>query len=51
MSVEAISLNDQYILLFLEENAIHQRSKPDDPSTMPNPHRFGPPTSIPHRHR
>jgi hypothetical protein len=50
MFVEAISLNGQYILRFLEENAIHQRSKPDDNSTVPDPHRFGPPTSIPRRH-
>jgi hypothetical protein len=47
---EAISLNIQYILFALEENVIHQRSKPEDPSTMPNPHRFGPPTGIPHQH-
>jgi hypothetical protein len=47
---EAIYLNDQYILFTLEENAIHQRFKPKDPSTVPNPHRYGPPTGIPHRH-
>jgi hypothetical protein len=40
----------QYILLTLEENAIHQRSKSEDPSTVPNPHQFGPPTGIRHRH-
>jgi hypothetical protein len=44
--VKAISLNVQYILFTLEENDIHQRSKPKDLSTVPNPHRFGPPTSI-----
>jgi hypothetical protein len=41
----------QNILFTLEENVIHQRSKPEDPSTVPNPHRFGPPTDNPHRHR
>jgi hypothetical protein len=41
----------QYIIFALEENAIHQYSKPEDPSTVLNPHRFGPPTGIPHRHR
>jgi hypothetical protein len=41
----------QYILLALEENVIHQPSKLEDPSTVPNPHQFGPPTGIPHRHR
>jgi hypothetical protein len=45
--VEAISLNVQYILFALEENVVHQRSKPEDPSKVPNPHWFGPPTSIP----
>jgi hypothetical protein len=38
---EAISLNDQYILYALKYNAIHQFSKPEDPSTVLNPHRFG----------
>jgi hypothetical protein len=41
----------QYILFALEENAIHQRSKPEDPSTLPNPQRFGPPTGIHCWHR
>jgi hypothetical protein len=41
----------QYILFALEENVIHQRSKPDDPSMVFNPPRFGPPTNNPHRHR
>jgi hypothetical protein len=41
----------QYILFTLEENAIHQRSKPENPSTVPNPHRFGPPTGTACRHR
>jgi hypothetical protein len=40
----------QYILFALEENAIHQRSKPKDPSMVPNPHQFGPPTGILHWH-
>jgi hypothetical protein len=31
-------------------NIIHQCSKPEDLSTVSNPHRFGPPTGIPHRH-
>jgi hypothetical protein len=48
--VKAISLNDQYILFALEENVIHQYSKPEDPSILPNPNRFGPPNGIPHRH-
>jgi hypothetical protein len=39
------------ILFALEENVIHQRSKPEDPSTVSNPHRFGPSTDNPHRHR
>jgi hypothetical protein len=40
----------QYILFVVEENIIHQRSKPEDSSTMPNPHRFRPFTDNPHRH-
>jgi hypothetical protein len=40
----------QYILFALEENAIHRHSNAMDPSTAPNPHRFGPSTDIPHRH-
>jgi hypothetical protein len=40
----------QSILFAIEENAIHQRSKPEDPSIVSNPHRFGPPTINPHRH-
>jgi hypothetical protein len=47
---EVISLNVQYILFALEENDIHRCSKPADPSMTPNPHRFGPPTNIPHWH-
>jgi hypothetical protein len=47
---EAISLNSQNILLALKENVIHQRSKPEDPSTESNPHRFGLPTDNPHQH-
>jgi hypothetical protein len=41
----------QNILFALEENIIHEHSKPKDPSTVTNPHRFGPPTNNPHRHR
>jgi hypothetical protein len=41
----------QNILFALEENAIHQHSKPEDPSRLPNPHRFGPPIDDPRRHR
>jgi hypothetical protein len=48
--VEAISLNGQNILFALRENAIHRCSKPEDPSTKSNPHRFGLPTDNPHRH-
>jgi hypothetical protein len=40
----------QNILFTLEENIIHQRSKPEDPSTVTNPHRFRPPTDNPRRH-
>jgi hypothetical protein len=35
----------------LEENDLHRRSKPADPSTESSPQRFGPPTDNPHRHR
>jgi hypothetical protein len=49
--VEAISLNIQNIIFVLEENAIHQRSKPGDPSTVPNPNWLGPPTDNPRWHR
>jgi hypothetical protein len=48
---EAISLNGQDVLFALKENVIHQRSKPEDPSTKSNPHRFGLPTDNPRRHR
>jgi hypothetical protein len=41
----------QNILFALEDNTIHQRSKPEDPSTMQNPHRFRPPTDNPRRYR
>jgi hypothetical protein len=44
------SLNIQYILFALEENDIHQCSKPVSPSMASNPHRFGPPTDNSHRH-
>jgi hypothetical protein len=40
----------QYILFALEENAIHQHSKNEYPSTVSNPHRFEPPTDNPRRH-
>jgi hypothetical protein len=40
------------ILFALEENAIHQRSKPEDPSMVSNPHQFGPSTNNAHlQHR
>jgi hypothetical protein len=45
-----ISLNDQNILFALKENAIHRRSKPEDPSTESNPYQFVLPTDNPHRH-
>jgi hypothetical protein len=48
--VEAISHNGQNILFALKENAIHQRSKPQDPSMESNPHRFGLPIGNPHWH-
>jgi hypothetical protein len=32
---EVVSLVDQNILFALEENGIHQCSKPEDPSTVP----------------
>jgi hypothetical protein len=38
--VEAISLNDQNILIALKENAIHRHSKTEDTSTEYNPHRL-----------
>jgi hypothetical protein len=41
----------QHILFALEENAIHQHSKSQDPSMVPNLHRFGPPTDILCQHR
>jgi ribosomal protein L4 len=41
----------QYILFALEENAIQQCSKSEDPNMVSNSHRFGPPTGITHRHR
>jgi hypothetical protein len=47
---DAVSHVVQDILFALEENAIRQRSKHEDPSMVPNPHRFGPPTDNPHRH-
>jgi hypothetical protein len=47
---EANSLNNQNILFDLKENAIHQRSKPEGPSTESNPYWFGLPTDNPRRH-
>jgi hypothetical protein len=49
--VEALSLIAQCIPIALEENGMHRCSKPADPSKAPNPHRVGPPTGMPHRHR
>jgi hypothetical protein len=46
-----ISLNGQNIFFALKENAIHQRSKHEDPSAESNPHRFGLPTDNPPQHR
>jgi hypothetical protein len=42
--------HDQDIPFDLKGNAIHRHSKPGDPSTESNPHRFGLPTDNPHRH-
>jgi hypothetical protein len=49
--VEVFSLNDQDILFALKENVVHQHSKPEDPNTESNPHRFGLPIDNPHQHR
>jgi hypothetical protein len=48
---EVISLNGHDVIFALKEDAIHRRSKPKDPSTESNPHRFELPTDNPHRHR
>jgi hypothetical protein len=48
--VEAENTLVQHILFALEENDIHQRSKPENPSTVLNPPWFRPPTDKPHRH-
>jgi hypothetical protein len=48
---EAISLNGQDILFALKENVIYRHSKPEDPSTESNPHRFELPTDNPRQHR
>jgi hypothetical protein len=45
-----ISLNGQNNHFALKENAIHRHSKPEDPSTESNPHRFGLPTDNPRPH-
>jgi hypothetical protein len=47
--VKAISFNGQDILFALKENAIHRRSKPEDPSTKSNLYWFRLPTDNPHR--
>jgi hypothetical protein len=46
-----IYLNGQDVLFALKENAIHRRSKPEDPNTESNPHWFVLPTDNPHWHR
>jgi hypothetical protein len=38
------------MLFTLEDNTIHQHSKPEYPSTESNFHRFGLPIDNPHRH-
>jgi hypothetical protein len=48
---KAISLNGLNILFALKENAIHRHSKPEDPSTESNPHRFVRSTDNPRWHR
>jgi hypothetical protein len=47
---KAISLNVQNILFAIEDNVMHRRSKPEDPSMAPNPHRLEPTTGIPRQH-
>jgi hypothetical protein len=49
--VEVISLNSQYNLFARKENAIHWRSKLEEPSTDFNPHWIGLLTDNPRRHR
>jgi hypothetical protein len=50
--VEPISLNDQNIFFALKENVIHRCSKPENPNTESNPHRFGLPIDNPYlQHR
>jgi hypothetical protein len=39
------------MLFALEENAIHQLSKPEDPSMESNPNQFGLSTDNLHQHR
>jgi hypothetical protein len=46
---EVISLNSQYILFAVEENAIQRCYKHADLSAF-NPYRFGPPTDNSRRH-
>jgi hypothetical protein len=48
---EVISLNGQDILFAPKENAIHWRSKTEDPSMESNPLLFGLPTDNPRWHR
>jgi hypothetical protein len=45
-----ISHNGQNILFALKESVIHWHSKPENPSTESNPHRFQLPTDNPCRH-
>jgi hypothetical protein len=40
----------QHILFALEENVIHRLFEHADPSKVPNPHQFRPPTGMPHWH-
>jgi hypothetical protein len=46
-----VNLSCNNILFALKENAIHQHSKPEDPRTESDPHRFRLPTDNPRRHR
>jgi hypothetical protein len=48
---EITLVQNQNILYTLEENVIHHHSKHKDPGTLPNPHRFRPPTDNPRQHR
>jgi hypothetical protein len=48
---EVVSLIVQNILFTLEENSIHQCSKPENLSNVSNPHQFGTPTGNHRWHR